>query len=330
MKYVKVAMLAVLATLFVVQGALAELSFSAAFRADHDMKMTSKETSGDDVKTREQSVGGRVSFEVKGRKEAESGLYAEGVGVAHIKLDGTVGMDNARLIIGTSSWWMHLGKVDKIGTDGKGQDTYIVEAPNAPGSYNMGDVNERGVSFFMKPSDTLQFNLKLAYEGSNNLGVRPAIEVKAGSLTFKAAGEYEMNTPTDPDAENKTTMMGGGAYVEAALGTVTVGGFGSYRIAGGTDTAGDDLDDVNTLSTFAYAKLGLGAGTLGIGGGYDIKSQDNVDDVTGIRGYVSYCQEKIGGIDGLKVIVAGSGATADDGTYKGNAFGGRIRVEFSM
>jgi len=342
--------------------ALDWLKINGEFRGDYDLAMTKDENGtsegDDDVEETSFGHGGFAKMRIEAKVSSDSGWYAEAQSGVEVQADA-VGTWERWLKVGNESFAIRVLMADIGDSFAKGQDTYIVEAPGAPGRYEGDSITDKGFSLHLSPGENIETNTTVAYtpDGDNNVfGIRPRVGITAGAISIQGAFEYHVANPQDNDALGSSFTYGGAANVEMGMDPITVGVAGGYSVSGGkvaevvdvldadgiptgeTVETGEevDMDDTKTMSTFAYLKFGTGAGTLGVGGGYTALSyKDCKDESSMIEGYVSFEKGDLMGVSGLKFALAGSYAAADikpdGGTDTTNTgVGGRIRFNYDM
>ncbi len=346
MKALKI-LLAVAVAMMMSSVALAEINtgfnFGANVEINTDFKTSTEEASvsgGSSTDMTEFSQGGRVEFFADHRTTMDSGLYAGLKSVFSVGDDGSFGTGNNYFEIGNAGWFVQVGRIEAEGLFGKGADIYIAGAPGAPGRYEANKARGRdnfGGRVDIMPSDALTVEVGMMYgnSGDNNvLGARPLVKFSASGLTVKAGVDYYMETPKDSDANGEVTKMGFGGNAEYGMGAITLGASAAMLIDGGKDETDADLDEAQTLSLFGYAKMAMGAGTLGVGGGMTTLAYDKSNDESSmIETYVSYDAPLP--VDGAAIKLGASyaGATIepDGGIDQDNsAFGGRVRLWYEF
>ena len=305
---------------------------------------------------------GRTHIKFDGRIEGDNGWFAYGKGDAMIDVSGTTGVDDAYVEFGTESFSFLIGRYEAPSLFGKGQDTFIAEAPNAPGRYQTDYARGRnpinnialkfgafelgvivggldagtiyGVSTDPDTGVTTPGVITLD-AAINAYGARPHYTLSTDSMTLKVGGEYVALMPQDTDAsDSELSKFGAGANLELNLGG-TLGFSVAYGGITGKDDDGNDLLDSNTLSTFVYYTMPVGEGnSLGFGGGYTAFSVDDYTDDTMMEGFISFNQQLP--VEGLwiKYALSYAGATFDlkegadpDDT---SSFGGRVRFNYDF
>ncbi len=323
-------LLVVAVSMMMVGSAFAEVTFDMGARADYNITVESAEIDDADAVTVVKiGDGGRVQFLGNASKELDNGATAELEGTLHLETGGAeVDWAQFRYINGPLT--VSMLNAERPGTFKKGMDLYIPEAAGDPGRYQNDYVEEQGVCF-QYAGEGMEFATTLNVHGDNRIGVRPYVEMAAGPATIRGAVEYASEFPEDTDADGPTAnSYGGGASVVADLGTIEVSVSAAYGIEGGTDDAGDDIDETAIMSAYAYATMAVGAGEIGVMGGYNMETVDNVDDdAIGVQGHVSYEQGDII-VPGLKLTVsAGFGSATDHSDVDSTVAGGKLRLRYS-
>jgi len=323
-----VSMLCVVAmSLLLVSSAFAQAEFSMGGRADYELTYESTEAGdADAVNKLMTSDGGRVQFKGVVSKELDNGATVKLEGVINIEREA-VNMDNSRIYYMNGPLTVTMIKADRPGFMGKGVDVYVPQGP----LYNCEWTGERGISF-KYAGEGMTFTGTLNYQGSNKIAVRPALEMKVGPATLKAAVEYLTEFQQDLDADGPTVSnFGGGAGVELGLGDITIGASSAYGLKGGTDAAGDDIDQTAQMSAYSFVKVNVGPGTIGIGSGYDIEVVDNVDnDYVGYQANLGYEQGNII-VPGLKLAFgAGYAINTDHDDVENTKTGVKVRLRYEF
>jgi hypothetical protein len=241
----------------------------------------------------------------------ESGMYAYVKGDAMLNDDGTAGVDDALFEIGAASWYLKAGRFEAESLFGKGNDVYIFDVTNigGPGRYQTNAARGRadiGFALGFKPGENLLVEIGMLYDNAsyancwdlagvsqscdtNKIGVRPLVKFSGGSFTVKAGGEYILATPSNEDYEAEQTTTGFGADASFTVSGFELGAAGAFRTVGGKDLTGADVDDEKTLSTFGWAKVPVGGGSLGVGAGFTkLSYKDSNDEESMMEGYVVY------------------------------------------
>jgi hypothetical protein len=154
----------------------------------------------------------------------------------------------------------------------------------------------------------------------------------AGGLTIKAAAEFLSEFPPDTDADGPTvSKFGGGAGVEAELGAITVGAAASYGVTGGKDEEGEDVDQTTIMSAYAYATMSVGPGTIGVAGGYNLETIEDVDDdAMGMQVNLAYVQDDVI-IPGMVLETGfGYGSAEDHDTVEATKMGAKVKLIYKF
>jgi hypothetical protein len=327
MKALRILLVAAMA-MMMVSGAFAQdYEFSMGGRADYSLEFTNEEVGdADAVTTIETSDGGRVQFKGNVSKELANGATAALVGVLHLERDGA-SVDDTKVKYISGPLTVTMIKASRESFMDKGPDFYVPQDPLYCGEM----VDEKGISFEYA-GEGMTFMTTVNYEGDNRIGVHPYVEMGMGAATIKAAVEYVTEFPQDTDADGPTVSnFGGGVGLYTEMGALSLGVSGGYAVLGGKDDAGEDLDSTNQMSVYAYAKMSVGAGTLGLAGGYDMESIDEVDDdYTGYQVNASYEQGDIV-VPGLKLSIGGGYAFNEDhDTVETTKTGGKVRLRYEF
>jgi len=211
---------------------------------------------------------------------------------------------------------------------GKGQDVYLPDAGVGPYEAK-GWVKDRG--FSMKyAAETMTFVATVRYQGGNEMGIRPHVQLKAGPATIKLAGEYYMKKGEDTDAKEVTNSFGGGVHVETSAGIATIGGAGTYSSEGGTTADDKDKSTQTTMSGTVYAKVNVGPGTVGAGAMYtQWKDDDSKAEKTSLGTYVSY---EMGNFiaQGLKLKLGAGMAMGGEDLDGSDKTGGKVVLAYGF
>jgi len=277
---------------------------------------------------------GQIDFSATSPMGDMGGLTASAK-VSLVMDAGGASSDDAWVALSNDSMEFKLGRFENEDLHGFGNDFYVPGAPGAPDSYTANKARgrkETGAALTFNASDAMKVSVGGVYGGSNFAGIRPLVKFSTGGLTLTAGGEYYVEMPTDNDAEDQTTVTGFGGKGEFSLGAIGLGVAGAYGIAGGKDAAGDDLDEVKTMTMSGWMTMGVGeAATLGAGARYTMQDTDNVDDDdTHIQAYVSYTVKPFMN-DNMKLEVGGGYGGADlAGDIKNSAFGAATRLRYDF
>jgi hypothetical protein len=333
MKAVKILLCVVALSLFVVQGAFAEIEWSADAETNTTVEMDSNGSDEMDIDN-----DGRVRFKLNSKTENEDGMFFSGHGSAEIKIGGDVAAKDAYIKLGTAGWNLRVGAYEAEGLFAKGEDVYIANA-GGPGTVETKKSRGRtaggiGLQFTASESMTVELNTVVGstddYQDTavNQLGFRPAIIMKAGAVSLSAGVDYYMLMPKDSDSDVEYTALGAGGKLEFALSdAIKLGGAFGYEDVEGKDTAGDTAEEETTMSFSGYVKMGMGDNTLGAGAVMSMR--DKADD-SQISGYVSYIMPLP--VEGAKVKFGGSFSSysAPSGGDDATAFGGRVRFNYDF
>jgi len=324
-----VSILCVVASLLLVTSAFAQdYEFSMGGRADYELEFTSTEVGDADAVTEIKTAdGGRVQLKGNVSKELDNGATASLEGVINVERD-SVGSDAARVKYINGPLTVTMIKAARPSFMSKGLDFYILQGPMYNGE---GEVSEKGISFEYA-GEGMKFATTVNYEGSNKIGVHPYIEMGMGAATVKAAVDVVSEFPQDTDADGPTVSdFGGGVGIETSMGAISLGVSGGYLVKGGKDDAGEDIDKTNVMSAYFYSKIAVGAGTIGLAGGYDAESIDNVDnDYSGFQVNAAYEQGNVI-VPGLKLTAGVSYATnTDHDDVDTNKTGAKVRLRYEF
>ena len=291
MKALRILLVAAMA-MMMVSGAFAQ-ELEIGGEAEYSIEFDNTEVGDADAVTNiALGDGGNVALTGTVSKELDNGATVSLEGVAILEYD-SIGNDGFSLTYANGPLTVKMLDADRDGFMSKGLDVYVPQDELYCGELADG----RDISFAYA-GDTMKFVTTLNWNSGtseyvlivddeeitnevdvNKIGVHPYVEMTAGPATIKALVEVVNKFPQNTDADGPTvTHFGGGVGVEANLGAIEVGASGGYAVLGGTNYAGDDVDATNQMSMYAYAKMAVGAGTVGVGGGYDMESIDDVDD----------------------------------------------------
>ena len=329
-------LLVVAMSMLLVSSAFAQ-EFSVGGNANFSVSFDSTEVGDADAATDiTLGSGGEVSLEGSASKELDNGATVEISGTALLEM-GSIANDGISLKYTNGPLTVSMLEADRPGAFGMGKDEKVLYDPVYEGEF----VGEQGIAFAYA-AESMTFTTTVNYANfetddddaiaMNRIGVRPHVEMKAGSATITAAVEYLAEFPTNTDADGPTTAnFGGGANVEAALGNITVGAAAAYGIEGGTDEAGDDVDATDLMAVYGYATMAVGAGEVGVGGGYNVTSIENVDDdATSMQVNAAYSQGDIV-VPGLELIIAaGYGVAEDSAKVETTKSGATVTLEYSF
>jgi hypothetical protein len=304
---------------------------------------------------------GRTHIKFEGRVEGDTGWFAYGKGDAMISVSGTTGVDDAYVEMGTESFSFLIGRYEAPSLFGKGQDTYITEAPGAPGRYQTDfargrlPINNMALKFGGLEIGVIVGGLE---EGTiygvttdpdtgvttpgvitiatalNGYGARPVYSFSNDTLSLSVGGEVLALMPQNSDASDaELTQFGGGFNAEFNLGG-TLGVSFAYGSVTGKDEEGVDLLDTNTMSGFVYYTMPMGDNSLGFAGGYTMQDVDTFTEDTMFEGFISFNQQLP--VEGLwiKYALSYAGASFDRDTGADpddtSSFGGRVRFNFDF
>jgi hypothetical protein len=353
------------AVLLVVPAVFAETTPSMSISGDVETNTTAEFLDNGDNNTTSMANDGRTHIKFEGRVDSDTGWFAYAKGDAMIDASATTGVDDAYVEFGTEAFSFLIGRYEAPGAFGKGQDTYIAEAPGAPGRYQADYARGRfsGVNNMALKFGDSGFELGVIVGGldegtiygvttdpdtgvstpgvveieqaTNGYGVRPHYTLSTDTMTIKVAAEYLALMPKDTDASDaELNQMGGGVNVEGSYGTVTTGASFAYGQITGKDDAGVDLYDQTTMSSFLYATMSVGeTDSFGLAGGYTLLDVDTVTEDNMFELFASY-NHKLP-VEGLWIKFAGSyaGSTQEpDGgsSVDTSAFGLRMRVNYDF
>jgi hypothetical protein len=327
MKALRILLVVAMAMTMVSSAFAADAVFSMGGRADYELEFSSTEVGDADAVTMiKTGDGGRVQFKGNVSKDLDNGGTASLSGTLHLERNEAK-VDDTKVKYSNGPLTVTMIKASREAAIKKGPDFYVPQGP----LYATEMISEKGVSFEYA-GEGMKVITTVNYEGSNKIGVHPYVEMGMGAATIKAAVEYLTEFPQDTDADGPTVSnFGGGVGVYTTMGALELGVSGGYLVKGGKDDAGDDLDATNQMSVYAYAKMAAGAGTIGVAGGYDMESIDNVDDdYTGYQMNVSYEQGNVI-VPGLKLSVgAGYAYNEDHSKVETTKTGGKVRLRYEF
>lgn len=324
------------ASLLVVPAAFAEVSATMGIAGD--VETNTDFTAADDGtdSTLTWSNNGRTHIKFDGRIEGDNGWFAYGKGDAMIDVGASVGVDDAYVEFGTEAFSFLIGRYEAPGLFGKGQDTFIVGAPNAPGRYQADYTRGRNTfNNIALKLGSIEIGAVVTTEDDMNLyGARPVYTLSSDAMTLKVGGEFATYMPTNSDASDaKMTKVGGGANIEVSVGG-TLGASVAYGMITGDDADGNALADESTLSSFVYYTMPVGDNSLGLAGGLTMYTMEDVTDNTMFEGFVSFNQQLP--VEGLWIKYAASFAGASFDADSGadpddtSAFGARVRFNYAF
>jgi hypothetical protein len=330
MKAVKILLCVVALSLFVVQGAFAEVNWSADVETNTTIEMDSN---GADLM--DMTNDGRVKATVESKMENEEGFFVAGKGQAVLNIDGTASTDDAYVQVGTAGWNLRVGRYEAEGLFAKGEDVYVADA-GGPGTVETNKSRGRtagaiGLQFTASETMTVEINTVVGstddYQDTavNQVGFRPAIIMSAGAVSLSAGADYYMLMPDDSDSDVEYTALGAGGKLEFSLSdAMAIGGAFGYLDEEGKDAAGDTVEEETSMSFSGYLTMAMGDNTLGIGAMMTMR--DEADD-SQLNAFVSYAMALP--VEGAKVKFAGSFSQWSDGDDV-TAFGGRVRFNYDF
>jgi hypothetical protein len=288
---------------------------------------------------------GRTHIKFDGRIEGDNGWFGYGKGDAMIDVGGSTNVDDAYVEFGTESFSLQIGRYEAKSAFGKGQDTFIAEAPGQPERYegktfrgrldgtniialNAGNFQLAAVIGSDSASYTDTEGVETSFD-TNVYAIRPGFTMSTDAFTLNVTAEYGTYMPQNSDNNDYAlNKMGGAANVEFGVGASTLGASVAYGMVTGDDMAGDEMDDENTLSTFGYYTMPVGDNSFGLGAGFTTKSVDDNDD-TMIETFAGYNQQLP--VEGLWIKYAASFASASfDVGDDTSAFGARVRFNYDF
>jgi hypothetical protein len=355
MKAVKILLCVLVASLLVVPAAFAEVNVAGSMRAQFTVESTSN---GSDEMIL--SGGDRLKFTVSGKTENEDGMFAGAQAQAMIKTDGTVGVDDAWLEVGTPTFSAKIGRFEAEGLFSMGEDIFVIAAPGGPDAVETNKSRGRtnaGAALRFSPSETMAIEIGTVLGGAddysytvsstdlgtittstgsvigyteevtgsysmNMIGFRPVLILTAGAATIKAGVDYYMERPRDSDNDREYDALGAGADLAFQVSdTMKVGGSFGYLKEDGKDGNGNDAEDETSMSFSGYLTMNMGDNILGLAA--KMTMRDEADD-SHIQGYVSYQMPLP--VEGAWVKFCPSFASYSNGEDT-SAFGGRVRFE---
>lgn len=312
-----------------------------------DTSYTANSTDPDTDETVYDSSG-RIKVIPAARTESGN-LYFEAIAQILAKTDGTAGTDDVYGKVGTSVFDVQIGRWEAWNLYDESNDMLIVDAPTGAARYKAnyarGRIDSAGqIALHVLPSDAFGLEVGFVYgQDDENLGygadtdvnlvgVRPVILTKFGPAEFSAGLEMVTITPQDDSLEADISKLGFGARIKATFGIATLGINYASGTEGGTDTAGNDLDDQTTNSIGGFCDLALGTGVLTIGGSLTTKEDDG-DDYTQEHNqyYVAYALPLP--IDGatIKFAVSSASASNDDPAIEdSDASAFKVRLNYNF
>jgi hypothetical protein len=321
-----------------------------------DTSYTANSTDPDTDETVYDSSG-RIKVIPAARTETGK-LYFEAIAQILVKTDGTAAVDDSYAKIGSSVFDVQVGRWEAWNLYDESNDMLIVEAPTGAArykaNYSRGRIDSAGqIALHVLPTDAFgleigfvygQDDQDLGYDTSvppdgetdpinvNMVGFRPVILTKFGPVEFSAGADMMNITPQDDSREAEISKLGFGARVKAVFSIVTLGINFASGTEGGTDTAGNDLDDQTTNSIGGFCDLALGKGVLTMGGSITSLEKDS-DDYTQEHNqyYLAYAHPLP--VDGATIKFAVSQATAsnDDPTIAdSDAMAFKVRLNYNF
>jgi hypothetical protein len=304
--------------------------------------------------------GGRAELVAEGSTKAGD-LVASGKGCMELKVDGTVGVCDVWVKVGTSNVDVQVGRFEKIGVYSKGLDIYLLEAPGTTvddddgedielpmyGIYEANYVRGRGPGDLALHFNGENFTLELGatYGSQNNenyIGFRPAADVTFGPINLVAAFESLTIKPQDNDAEGQTTKTGAGIKVKYTTDMLEVGVNLTNGNEGGEVDDDNDKDEVTRTTmglygTFKFDGKEAGAGfhtTKGVNDMEATLGEDSEDyETTSNTFFVSYAHPLP--VEGAAIKLGLSTANGEaeydgDGVYTSSANGMRVRFWYEF
>lgn len=348
MKSLRIVFAAAMA-MMMVSGAFAQ-EFTMGGRADYELEYSSTEVGdADAVNAIKLGDGGRVQFIGTASKELDNGATVEASGTLHLETGGPE-VDSTKIKYMNGPLTVIMLKADRPGFMDQGLDIYVPQDPLYKGEWT----NERSLSVEYAGESTkfvTTLNLRgdekisitpvnsdgvtgdpVDYDANNTIAIHPYIEVGAGSVTIKGLVEYigTFRQNTDDDGPS-LTIFGGGVGIDAALGAMTVGLSGGYGLITGTNEKGNDLLDNGQMSMYAYMKMDAAAGTVGLAGGYNMQTIDEVDeDLTGYQVNAAFERGDVI-VPGLKLgIAVGYSFIDDHKKVETTKTGGKMRLRYEF
>lgn len=326
MKALRILLVAAM-VMMMVPGAFAEVDWMNG-EAEYAVTYESVEVGdADAVNTLKLGDGGRISFEPKASKELDNGATVEVSTRLDIKYD-EIGKDYIRLKYMNGPLTVQMLKADRPGIINKGLDKYVPQDP----WYGADKVGERDISFAYA-GEAMTSTTTVNWQGENKFGIREHVMLGMGALNLEVAGEYLMDSfPADMDADGPSkSIYGGGAALETTMGAIEAGVAAAYGITAETDEAGDDLDDLNTMTASFFVKMGVGDGTVGVAGIYNLETSDAyAEDRTGMQVNAGFEQGNIV-VPGLTVkIGAGYSTITDENDVESNKVGGNFKLVYGF
>ena len=304
---------------------------------------------------------GRTHIEFTGRVEGDNGWFGAAVADAMIATSGTTGVDDSYVEFGNESFSFLIGRYEAPSLFGKGQDTYITEAPGAPSRYQtdfargrlpinnialkfsslevgiiVGGLDE-GTIYGVTSDDSgaTVIDVITIDEALNAYGARPVFMMNTDMMSLSIGGEYIALMPQNGDASDaELNRYGFGANAEFSIGG-TLGLSVAYGGATGKDDAGEDLQDQTVLSAAGYYTMPVGEGnSLGFYGGFTSLDVEDYTTDTMFEGFISFNQQLP--VEGLWIKYALSYAGASFDAEEGedpddtSSFGGRVRFNYDF
>jgi len=325
MKALRILLVAAMA-MMMVSGAFADIEMNG--EAEYAVTYESVEVGdADAVNTLKLGDGGRISFQGSASKELDNGAEVAVETRLDIKYD-EIGKDYIRLKYMNGPLTVQMLKADRPGIIDKGLDKYVPEGA----WYGADAVGERDISFAYA-GEGMTFTTTVNWQGENKFGIRPHVKLGLGAANVEVAVEYlasEFPSNMDADGPSKT-IYGGGAAIDTTMGAITLGASGAYGIEASTTESGDDNDDISTMSAYAFMKMGVGAGTVGLAGGYNMQTSDSyANDKTSVQFNAGYEQGNVV-VPGLTVkIGAGYATVTDENDVDTSKTGGNFKLVYGF
>jgi len=267
---------------------------------------------------------GRVELNTHG-KHTSGDNFIEGKATIALKTNGATGVDDSYVKIGGKSWDVQLGNFEGMDLFPKGKDTVLEHAGNV-GVYSASEARGRAggnggqIALHFKASDSLSFELgTVLAQGDKETafsGVRPVIEFKAGSATFRAG--YE-SIKYDKDATTEVSQTGYG---------LTAG----FNVAGANiNISVAQLDDDISKEEVSSFGVNMTHGNFGLGVISSTEDNATGDDPSVMSTYVAYSMP-IFDIENATLTLASSFSTADDveATKSDETVATRVRVNYTF
>jgi hypothetical protein len=265
---------------------------------------------------------GRLLVNVAGERMAANDNYIKAKTQPLMKLDGTVGLDDAWIAFGhAADWELKAGRFEAYNLFPVGQDTMLGHAGSVE-EYRTNAARGRGDNgqlSFSKTADTVYFELATKYgtdpvDGVDNNAIfaRPVIAVKASDAVTVAAG-LETNLTAD-EADPTNDFLGYGATLNYAANDVAV----NLNYAHKDYDTNDSQANAVGFNVF-FSNLQLGYIYADNTDSADVKTKVNT-------GYASYKIANVMDVQDMAIYLGTYYSKETDTDLKD--FGGKVRIKY--